>query len=285
MPPEEDQMPEDFSSVFPTDNTDEYGDPLPQEPTPTPEPEPEPTPEPQPEPEPQPTPTPEPEPEPEPQKPVQTSEQNAKFAEQRRQQQVEERAKQLAEERWKQSPEYLLAQEMAGTYGLTAEQALQQVREQKLKQEAEQKNIPIEFLRQRQEQDARYAGLQKEMQQLKSNAWAQRIGLEREQVKQQFAFLTDDDMQGAINYMLYELKNPDVPFQQVVYAVHGQKIMDGLRESARQEALAELGGRKPSPIPPQGSTIKEDKVILTDEEKYVAKALGVSNDDYAKNKE
>jgi hypothetical protein len=211
-------------------------------------------------------------------KPKQSDEENARFAEMRRQQQLD---KQL-QERMQQTPEYRVAQMLAQRYGVTTEQMLQQLEDEQLKQEAKTQNVPVEFLRQRQEDLKRVESVQAELNQLRFESWKSRVDREAEAAKQSLPLLTDDDIQQSIQFMLRT--NPDVPLEEAIYAVHGRKIADSIREQAKQEALAELSGRTSnSPLPMKGG--KSDPAVqLSADEKYVAKQMGISEKDYLKYK-
>lgn len=289
-------MPEDFLSSLSQSSDDadfqidEYGDPIqstePETPISEPAPEPEVN---EPEPTVEPEPTPEPEPAPvapsEPQKPVQTPEDNARFAEQRRQQQLEERARQLAEERLKQSPEYQLAELVKQQTGLPLDQALKQIQQAALQRQAEAQGVPVEVLQRIQEAENRAQTVEQQLQQVQFNAWMQRIEAERSSLKAKYGFLEDADLDTAREHMLTVMRNPEIPLEQALMATHGQKIVDHYREQARQEALAEISGRKPSPLSPQG--VRQDSpnaVELTDDEKYFARQFGLKESDYATNK-
>lgn len=290
-------MPEDFLSSLAQESADfpmdEYGDPVESaseepvhsEPTPVEEPSqgtPEPTAiEPEPEPEPEPAPVQSPETT-EPQKPVQTAEDNARFAEQRRQQQLEERAKQLAQQQLQQSPEYQLAQLVQQQTGLPLDQAITQIRQAALQRQAEAQGVPVEVLQRIQDAETQTQTLQQQLQQVQFNSWMQRIETEKASLKSKYSFLEDADLDSARDHMLTVMKNPEVPLEQALMAVHGQKIVDHYREQARQEALAEISGRKPSPLPPQGGKPETPTAIeLTDEEKAMARAFGMKESDYA----
>lgn len=289
-------MPEDFLSQFTQGEDsadfamDEYGEPIestgPTEPEPTsvePEPtEPEVHTEPEPTPEPAPVQTPQ---TPEPQKPVQSAEDNARFAEQRRQQQLEERAKQLAQEQLKQSPEYQLAELVRQQTGLPIDQALAQIKQAALQRQAEAQGVPVEVLQRIQDAETRAQTVEQQLQQVQFQSWMNRIDAEKASLKSKYGFLEDADLDAARDHMLTVMRNPEVPLEQALMAVHGQKIVDHYREQARQDALAELSGRKPSPLPPQGGKPEaSNSVELTDDEKFFARLAGIKLEDYAANK-
>ena len=216
---------------------------------------------------------------PKPEKRVQTPEENARFAEMRRQKQAEERAKELL----KQTPEYQLAQFLAQQYGMTPEQLLAKVQEAVLQRQAQQMGVPIEVLKQIEEERRARQELEQRLAQTEFQNWYSQKQAEMAQLKSKFSgVLTDEDLQSALMYQLETLKNPNLSLEQVVYAVHGEKIAEHLRKIAKQEALAEISGRKQGPLPPQSTKSAPADYGLTEEEKYVARKLGLTEAEYAK---
>lgn len=245
----------------------EYGDEDDAEPEQDPEPEPEQEPEPQ------------PEPESEPQKRVQTPEENARFAEQRRQKQVQAEIDRLKQE----SPEFQLAQQLADMYGTTPDAMLEQVRHAALLKQSQQTGVPVEFLQQQQHQAQTISYLEEQMNLMAFEGWQRRIEAESAALKQEFPMLTDSDLLDAQTHLLQVMGNADAPLEQAVYALHGKKIASVIREQAKQEALAEISGRKGGPASVKGS--KQDLASgLSSEERYVAKMMGISETEYQKHK-
>lgn len=283
----------DLFNLFDVDDpVDDFGEPIPDDDKQEQEQEPESeqTPEPEQKPEPESEQEPEPEvnqedkpqqdqPKPKPEKRVQTPEENARFAEMRRQKQAEERAKELL----KQTPEYQLAQFLAQQYGMTPDQLLAKVQEAVLQRQAQQMGVPIEVLKQIEEERRARQELEQRLAQTEFQSWYSQKQAEMAQLKSRFSgVLTDEDLQSAVMYQLETLKNPDLPLEQVVYAVHGGKIAEHLRKIAKQEALAEISGRKQGPLPPQSAKSAPADYGLTEEEKYVARKLGLTEAEYAK---
>lgn len=281
----------DLFNLFDVDDpVDDFGEPIPdddkqeqeQEPESEQTPEPEQKPEPESEQEPEPEVDQEDKPQqdqPKPEKRVQTPEENARFAEMRRQKQAEERAKELL----KQTPEYQLAQFLAQQYGMTPDQLLAKVQEAVLQRQAQQMGVPIEVLKQIEEERRARQELEQRLAQTEFQSWYSQKQAEMAQLKSRFSgVLTDEDLQSAVMYQLETLKNPDLPLEQVVYAVHGGKIAEHLRKIAKQEALAEISGRKQGPLPPQSAKSAPADYGLTEEEKYVARKLGLTEAEYAK---
>lgn len=258
---------------------DEYGDPIQvsEEPAPEPEvtPEPEPTPEPEVEPE--------PEPEPEPVKKEQSPEENAKFAEERRQKQLDERLKQEREKWEKDSTESKITQFLAKQYGMTPDKLFEQLQEAQLQKEAQERNVPVELLKERQEFMNKTQQLEQELNKMRFENWRNRIEGEKSTLAKEYPMLNADDMDQAVQFMLGTLRNPEVPLSQAVMAIHGSKIVQSLQEAAKNEALAEISGRAKSPLPPQGGK-PAPTVNLTEEEKFVAQLMGVTEEDYLKYK-
>lgn len=246
-----------------------FGTPAPVEPEPTPEPEPEVQAEPE-------VPA-------EPEKPVQTPEENAKFAEQRRQKQIEDRAEQLAQERLKQAPEFQVAQKLSEIYGRPVSEILEGLEQARLERLAEQQQVSVESLQAQEATNRDIETAQAKLVQTQFEMWKMRVNSEATAIQQQYPSLTPDEVEAAKAYMLETLGNPDLPLDQAVNALYGTKIREAEREAMKQELLAELGNRKPSPIPPQGGK-PAPASVLTDDEKYVARKMGLTEADYLRYK-
>jgi hypothetical protein len=210
----------------------------------------------------------------------QSKEENAYYAEKRRQEQLERQV----QDRLRQTKEYQTTQLLSEIYGVPQEELYDKLYEAKLAREAKEKNVPVEYLREREELRKQQETLQEQMQQLMFQQWQSRVESEKSQLKQRFAMLSDSDLDDAASYMLETMGRTDLPLEQAAFALHGAKILGGLKEVAKNEALAEVSGRKKSPLPVKGGK-SSDAVTLSDEEKYVAKKLGMSEKEYYKWKE
>lgn len=222
------------------------------------------------------------------QKRVQTPEENAHFAEQRRQREAK-----IAENALKASQEYQIVQMLARMSNKTPEQLMQDLRAAEVQADLQRQGLPPEQAlaavpqvlseRQRAEQaQARVQELETTNIQHEFEKWQNRMATEASAIKTNHPYLTDEDIEQARGYILGTLKNPNVPLEQAVYAVHGQKISQEQRKLIRTEVLAELSGRKGnSPLPPQGGSGSSTEV-LTSDERFAAKALGLSDSDYLK---
>lgn len=260
-----------------------------QEQEPAPEPEKQTEPEPEPEPEKEPEKEAEPETTLEEEKPakrVQTPEENAKFAEQRRQQQVEQRAEQLVAERMKSSNEFKTAQLLAEMYNVPVDQLYSRLQEARIAKEAEETNAPVETVREKHQAKAEAEQSKEELNRLRTEnvqtqyqLWQTRVDGEQSKLQGTYPMLSEDEFKTARNYMLQELKNPNLPLENAVYALYGQKIVAEQARIAKNEALAEISGRAKSPLPPQGGKTSSGPT-LTDDERYVAKKMGISEEDY-----
>ena len=217
----------------------------------------------------------------EPQRNVQSKEQNAYYAERRRQEQLER----AVQERLRQTKEYQTTQLLSEMYGVPQEELFDKLYEAKLTREAEAQNVPVEYLREREQLRQQQQQLQEQLNDLMFQQWQGRIENEKAQLKSRFNMLSQDDLEQAAFYMLNDLKRTDLPLEQAVFALHGTKILGGLKNSAKNEALAEVSGRKKSPLPIKGGKPQNDAVVLTDEERYIAKRLGLTDIEYSKWKE
>lgn len=208
-------------------------------------------------------------------KPSQSAEDNAKFAEQRRQKE--------AADTFKQSPEYKLAQTLADANGVSVPEMLQRVEDARLEAEAKKQNVPVDYLKEQQRLATENTQTRQELTMLQFQLWESRVNQETVAVKTEYPFLSDEDVEQAKEYMLTTLKNPEVSMEEVIHMVHGKKIAAGIKEAAKQEALAEMSGRKKAPLPPQGGKPVPSNG-LTAAEKAMAKAMDMSEAEYAKYK-
>ena len=212
---------------------------------------------------------------------VQTKEQNAYYAEQRRQQQIER----AVQEKLRQTREFQTSQLLSEMYGVPQEELYDQLYEAKLTREAQSQNVPVEYLKEREALRQQQQQLQDQLHTIMFQQWQGRVENEKAQLKSQFNMLTDSDLESAAYYMLNDLKRTDLPLENAVFALHGAKILGGLKNTAKNEALAEVSGRKKSPLPVKGGKSQNDTVSLSDEERYVAKKLGLTDKEYSKWKE
>lgn len=210
------------------------------------------------------------------QKPVQSPEENARFAEQRRQRQLQQMLENM--------PEYQLAKQLSDLYGLTPEQLLEKVKEEQIRKQAKEQNIPIEFLREQMRIKEENMRTHQELMELKVKLWKSEMDRQSADIKKQYPVLSDEDIQQARLYILETLRNPDIPLEQAVFALHGKKIAESIKNLSKQDALAEVSGRKRNSVvnTPTGKSNKA--VVLTDEERYFAKQFGMTEEEYAKYK-
>lgn len=222
-----------------------------------------------------------------PQKKVQTPEDNAKFAEMRRQQQIEQRVQEELAKRLQEAPEVKLAKQLSETYGQPVETILAQVKEAALQREAAAKQVPVELLRQQQLEreriTAEQATQQAQLQDLQFQLWQNRVNGEKVQILNEYkGVLSDADVDQAVEHMLVTMQNPNLPLDQVVLALHGKKIVENLREQAKAEALAEASGRSKNPVAPVGGGKTANTPAYTEDELYVAKKMGIPIEEYLK---
>lgn len=214
----------------------------------------------------------------------QSKEDNAKFAAQRREQQLQAKVQEELERLKQESPEFKLAKQLAEMYGTTPEELVVQMQEANLQKEATEKNVPIELLRERQAEKQRLEQVETELNQLRYQSWKNSIEAEGQKLQTEYPMLNQEDMDAAVNYILQTAQNVDMPLEQAVYALHGKKIIDGLAKAKQQDNLATESGRKKKvPLAPNNGKTSQTKSV-TAEEKYIAKQLGMSVDDYLKYK-
>jgi hypothetical protein len=215
-----------------------------------------------------------------PSKKQQTPEENARFAEMRRQSIIDQRVK----EELTNSVEYRTAQILSEMYGVTPEQLYQKIEEGRVARQAEEQGIPLEVARSLEQYKNELGTYQQKLQQLEFQSWSSQIDSQANEIKKQFPMLTDDDLHDSKVYLLQTIRNPNMPLEQAVFALHGAKITNAYKSNVRNEVLAEVSGRKKGALPPQtrkASTAQS----LSQDEVLAAKALGVSIDDYLKFKD
>jgi hypothetical protein len=226
----------------------------------------------------------------EPEKPKQTPEENARYAEQRRQQQVEKRVQDELARLRNEDPAFKLAKTLENLYGMPVDQIANQIEQARIAKEAEDRNVPVAQVQQEYTDKAQVEQEKVEIQSVKDEnvnlqfqLWQNRLATEELELRKapELASLTPDEIEQARNYMLQVMQNPNAKLEEAVYAVHGRKIAENLRTIARNDALAEISGRNKGGLPPQGGKSAQTPT-LTDDERYVAKQLGLSEDEYLK---
>lgn len=217
-----------------------------------------------------------------PAKKVQSKEENAKFAAQRRQQEIDRQVQARLDELKEQSPEFKLAQSLSKRFGKPVEEIMAEMDEAALVEEAEESKIPIERLRKEKAAEEKANRLEAEVNQLKFQNWQTQIKADGEKLKSEYPMLSYDELDQAVDYILHTAKNVDMPLEEAVYALHGKKIVQSLANSKVQEDLANQSGRsKKTPLSVRNGKSSQTNT-LTAEETYIAKQFGMSADDYIK---
>ena len=210
-------------------------------------------------------------------KPRQSAEDNARFAEQRRQRE--------AQELLEKSPEYQLVQRLAKMNGVSVEEMTKRIEQAEIEAEAKASNRTVEQVQEARAEKERVANLEEQLVKLQYMQWESRVNGEQAQLKEKHPYLSDEDFAAAKEYMLVTVKNPNMTLSQAIHAVHGETIAEKMKESVRNEVLAEMSGRsKNSSLPPQGGR-PNSMDGLTAEEKAVAKSLGLPESVYLKYKQ
>lgn len=209
----------------------------------------------------------------------QTPEENAKFAEMRRQSVIEQRVREELERAKAESVEYKTTQMLAQMYGVTPDELYKKIEDARVAKQAEEQGIPVEVARSLEQQKYELDTYKQKLQQLEFESWSSKVDAQANQMKKDFPMLTDEDMYDAKVYLLQTIRNPNMPLDQAVFALHGAKITNAYKSNVRNEVLAEVSGRKKGALPP--STRKASTArSLTSDEISAAKALGISIDDY-----
>lgn len=212
----------------------------------------------------------------------QTPEENRKFAEQRRQQEFDKRLQEELDKRLNENKELQSAKLLQEQFGLDLPTILENLNYQRMVEQSQQTGIPIEVLQQQAQLQQKSEYSDQRLAELEFKLWQSEIRSEAVEVQKDYPMLTTEDMQQAVTYMTETLGTTSIPLKQAVMAVHGDKIMESLRTQARNEVLAEKSGRK-TPLQPQGGK-SPSTPTLTDDERFIAKQLGVSEEDYLKYK-
>lgn len=208
------------------------------------------------------------------------NEENARNAERRRQEEA-----QRNEQILKQSQEYQIVQQLAQLSGRSPEQLIAELQEAQLRKAAVAEGVPLEVARRIQQAEQASQATQARLQQLEFDAWNHRTEQKSQELKAAYPMLDDNDLLAAKTYILQTLKNVDVPLEDAVFALHGKKIAEGERERARNEALAEISGRKKaSGVPATSGKATKHSSGLTDLERAAARATGLTDEEYARYK-
>lgn len=216
-----------------------------------------------------------------PAKKPQSKEENARFARERREREMQAKIDAALEQQRQESAEFKLAKTLAEQYGTTPEALLEQMKEAELVKQAEKENVPIERLRREQELSSKLAEQEARINQLMFSQWQTQMDVEKSTLGKEYTMLDQKDMDAAVDYMLNELKNPNVPLKSVVNMLYGDKIIEGKLKAAEQEVLAKQSGRSKKPLAPMNGK-PSSTATLTDEEKYVARQMGISDEEYIK---
>lgn len=215
-------------------------------------------------------------------KKVQSKEENARFAQERRERQAREAAERELERLKQEAPEFKLAKMLSDQYGQPVEQIMEQIKEAQLQKEAQEAKIPVDVLRKQRQQEEETNGLRDEIAMLKYQNWQTQIKADGSKLMTQYTMLTQEDMDKATDYILNVARNVDMPLEDAVYAVHGKKIVESMAKNKVQDELAAQSGRKKkTPLAPNNG--KPSKVVsLTAAEREAARAFGMTDEEYIK---
>jgi hypothetical protein len=215
-------------------------------------------------------------------KPKQSAEENAKFAEARRQKAIDDRVQAELKRLQEESPEFKMAKTLSEMYNQPVEVIYQQLEEARIAKQAEQMKVPVEYLKQLETEKQERLKLAEQLNQLQFEAWTNRMAQEETQLKTEYPMLTDDDMIEAKTFLLQRIGR-DAPLDQAVNALFGKKIIQSLKQSTKNETLAELSGRKKGALPPQGGKAAQSFDLSADE-LYIAKQMKMTPEEYHKYK-
>lgn len=232
---------------------------------------------------------------PETDKRVQTPEENARYAEMRRQQEAQQmlqlQQQQMAQQfemMRQQLPEAQIANLLAQEYGMPPHEVLQRLQYAQISKEAEQRGLtPQQVMWERQQmavrqQEQQY--LQAQQQYTQMQALMSRLQQEGQEVVRKYPTLTPDDLTEAVIFG-HETNSIHMPLEYLVRAKHADKLFAADQQAARQEALAQVSGRMNNGLKaPQGKPVSSPEAGLTQEELFFANKMGISPAAYARNK-
>lgn len=212
----------------------------------------------------------------------QTKEDNARFAKERREREARERAEAELERLKQESPEFQLAKMLSDQFGKPVDEIMEQIKEEALKAEAAQRKVPIDELREKRAEKERADRLENTVLELQFKDWQRQMSVDGTKLMSEYKMLTQEDMTAAENYILNVAKNVEMPLEDAVFAVHGKKIAQALAKGQQQEDLANQSGRKKkTPLPPNNSQSKKTASLTTDEQ-AIARAFGMTDEEYSK---
>ncbi len=204
---------------------------------------------------------------------------NAVNAERRRQ------AEQRKLDEYRQNlPEHQLLNQLAQERGISTDQLISEIQETMIAQQAARQGIPVEVAKQLQAANQRLQELENQTALREYQDWENRISSEASSLKSAYPFLNDADIDSAKDLLLNKWRNVEAPLEQAVFALHGKKILEQGQQSSRTETLAEVSGRKSKSGVPLNAGKPSDTQVLTEEERYIARQMGISEEVYLKNK-
>lgn len=222
----------------------------------------------------------------EPEVPVkkQSKEQNAEFARKRREAEAKARAEAELERLKQEAPEFQLAQMLSEQYGQPVEAIMAQIKEAQLQKDAQEAKVPVEVLRKQRESEERASRLEQEINMLKFQNWQTQIKADGARVMSEYKMLTQEDINTATDYILNVARNVEMPLEDAVFAIHGKKIVESLAKGEVQNNLAKQSGRaRKTPLAPNNG--KAPKIVaLTAQERQMARAFSMTDEEYAKYK-
>lgn len=185
------------------------------------------------------------------------------------------------QEKMQQTPEYQAAQLLKEMYGKDTAEIVEQLKEARLQKQAKDSNVPVESLREKQAANERMETLERQLLEFQYQGWQNRMSVEQTTLKGKYPTITDQEFMDAQSYILTTLKDTNLPLEKAVYALYGDRIIESMRVSAKNDALAEIGGRKSGPVTPASG--KATPVLdITPEEQRMAKNLGLTDAEYIK---
>lgn len=159
--------------------------------------------------------------------------------------------------------------DIANKSGVSTDELLQRYEQQKLEKEAQQQNVPVEFLQKQRE-------MEQELSKVKEERFEERFNAQVHSVVEKYN-LSNEDVQGTFKYAFQnglDLKNPSLNFEAIYKAANFDKLMEQQLKADRQKQLEDKQKRMSKSSVTHGGSAAPD-ASLDDEVNAFLKEQGV----------